>query len=175
MGLAGRKRKSISLFSRLSLVLPFSLSSSILPFSLSSAVLPFSLSSPAQSATPVGRWKTIDDKTGVAKSIVSIAEVNGELQGKVEQVFAPPAPKADPRCERCSGERKDKPIVGMTIMWGLKKSGDEFTGGQVLDPETGKTYRCKLRVIDNGGKLELRGFIGFSLIGRTQTWVRERS
>jgi len=145
-----------------------------LPWGIAAACL-VAASARVQPTTPVGRWKTIDDKSGVAKSIVRIADVNGELQGKVEQVFSPPAPKAEPLCEKCSGERKNKPIVGMTIMWGLKKNGDEFTGGQVLDPESGKTYRCKLRVIDNGAKLELRGFIGFSLLGRTQTWIRESS
>ena len=129
----------------------------------------------AQESSPVGRWRTIDDKTGQAKSIVEIYVANGEYHGKVEKVFSPPAPKPDPLCEMCQGDRKNKPILGMTIMWGLKQNGGEYSGGQVLDPDNGKTYRCKLKVTDAGKKLELRGFIGFALIGRTQTWLREAS
>lgn len=129
----------------------------------------------AQNLSPVGRWRTIDDNTHQAKSIVRITEVNGEFRGTVEEVFAPPAPNTHPICKECRGDLKDKPVVGMTILWGLKKDGDQYTGGQVLDPENGKVYRGKLRVVDGGQKLELRGFIGFSLLGRTQTWTREPS
>ena len=127
----------------------------------------------AQASSPVGRWKTVDDKTGQVKSIVAIEDVNGEVRGRVDKIFAPPAPNANPLCDKCPDDRRNKPLLGMTIMWGLKKDGDEYTGGRVLDPENGKTYKCKLRVIEGGKKLELRGYIGISLIGRTQTWIRE--
>lgn len=130
-------------------------------------------SAAAQEPTAAGRWRTVDDKTGQAKSIVVIENVDGEFRGRIEKIFAPPAPKADPLCEKCPGERKDKRVVGMTIMWGLKRSGLDYTGGHVFDPEGKKTYKCKLRIIDGGRKLEVRGFIGFSLLGRTQTWIRE--
>ena len=127
----------------------------------------------AQDLSPAGRWRTIDDKTGVAKSIVIITLVNGEVQGTIERVFVPPAKEDNPICEPCPGQFKSKPVIGMQIMWGLKKSGDEYVGGHVLDPEKGKTYRCKIRVVEDGRKLEVRGFIGFSLLGRTQIWLRE--
>ncbi|MES2355489.1 MAG: DUF2147 domain-containing protein [Pseudomonadota bacterium] len=127
----------------------------------------------AQEASPIGAWKTIDDKTGKTKSVVQITEENGELQGKVEKVFSPPAESENPICNKCEGERKDKPVVGMVIMWGLKKDGQEYTGGHIVDPAEGKTYKCKLKLSDDGKQLELRGFIGISLLGRTQTWVRE--
>ncbi len=127
----------------------------------------------AQDLSPEGRWRTIDDKTGVAKSIVAIQVVNGEVQGTVERVFVPPAKEEAPMCDPCPGEFSHKPVIGMRIMWGLKKQGDEWVDGRVFDPDVGKTYRCKIRVVDAGRKLEVRGFVGFSLLGRTQTWLRE--
>jgi uncharacterized protein (DUF2147 family) len=129
----------------------------------------------APNLSPVGSWRTIDDKTGQAKSIVRIVEAKGEVQASVESVFSPPAVSAAPICDKCSGDLKNKPIVGMTIMWGMKKDGGEFSGGRVLDPDEGKVYRCTIKVIEGGNKLEVRGYIGFSLFGRTQTWVREPS
>ncbi|SEV87612.1 DUF2147 domain-containing protein [Luteibacter sp. 329MFSha] len=125
----------------------------------------------ADSTTPVGKWKTIDDKTHEVKSIVEITENGGLLEGKVLQVL-----KSDhgphPKCTECSGERKDKPIEGMTIMWGLKKDGDEWSGGQILDPAKGKIYKVTIKLEDGGKKLDVHGYIGFSLIGRSQEWVR---
>ncbi len=127
----------------------------------------------AQTSSPVGRWKTFDEKSGQAKSIIEIAEVKGELQGKVERVFSPPAPSANPLCEVCQGDRKGKPIVGMQVLWGVKKDGNEYSDGRILDAETGKEYRCRLKLIEGGKKLEVRGFVGFAFAGRTQTWTRE--
>ncbi|MEF9942731.1 MAG: DUF2147 domain-containing protein, partial [Burkholderiaceae bacterium] len=77
-------------------------------------------------------------------------------------------------CDQCSGARKDQPVIGMTILWGLKNEGDEWTGGEILDPKNGKTYKAKAKLVDGGKKLEVRGFLGISLFGRTQTWVREQ-
>jgi uncharacterized protein (DUF2147 family) len=126
-----------------------------------------------QAPSPVGLWKTLSDKQGEAESLIRIIEVNGELQGKVEKIFSPPAPSANPLCEECKGELKNKPIVGMTIMKGLRRVGDVYTGGEILDPDEGDTYKCSVRLIDNGAKLEVRGYIGISLFGRTQMWVRQ--
>ncbi len=124
----------------------------------------------APEATPVGKWKTIDDATGKEKSIVAITEEGGQLYGHVQQLLDP---EAKTTCEKCEGELKDKPIVGMRILWGLKKEGSGWSGGKILDPKNGKTYKCSLSVKDGGKKLDVRGFIGISLLGRTQTWVRE--
>jgi uncharacterized protein (DUF2147 family) len=130
------------------------------------------VSASAADASPIGLWSTIDDETGKVKSLVRISEVNAELQGKVEKVFSPPAKDPNPMCDECDGERKGKPVIGMTIMWGLKKSGDaEWSGGQIIDPANGKTYRCKVTVIDEGKKLQMRGYV--AVFYRTQTWVRE--
>lgn len=123
--------------------------------------------------SPLGRWRTIDDKTGKERSIISVREVNGEFIGVVEQIF--PFPDDDPqhRCTECAGERKNQSVVGMTIMWGLKPKGGEWSGGEILDPKNGKIYRCKMALAENGAKLNVRGYIGVALIGRTQTWLRE--
>jgi len=126
----------------------------------------------AQSSTPVGAWKTVNER-GEPEGLVRIVEVAGELRGTVEKVYSPPAPEPDPVCNACSGERKDKPVIGMQILSGLRWDGAEYSGGEILDPNNGRSYRCLLRVIDDGRKLEVRGYIGISLLGRTQVWLRD--
>jgi uncharacterized protein (DUF2147 family) len=121
-------------------------------------------------AFPVGRWKTVDDKTGKVKSIVDISEQNGSLSGTIEQLFDPPVPH--PTCYLCNGAKKDLPLVGLHVLWGFHEDGDSWTGGQVLDPETGKIYRASLAVEDGGKQLRLHGYIGIPLFGRTEHWVR---
>lgn len=121
--------------------------------------------------TPVGRWKTIDDKTGKPKAIVVIYEENGRLFGRVEATLDPNAKKI---CDLCKDERKNQPIVGMVILRGLTAHGDEYSGGDILDPDNGSVYRCKIRLQNGGNELSVRGFIGFSLLGRSQRWTRER-
>lgn len=128
----------------------------------------------ADPVSPAGLWKTVDDKTKLPRSLVRISEVNGVYEGKIEQLLnRQPDDDPDGICRACPGDRKDKPLVGMTILSGLKKDGDVYTGGEILDPKNGKSYRCKMEVIEGGKKLNVRGFIGVSLIGRTQTWLRE--
>ena len=125
----------------------------------------------AAEMTPVGTWKTIDDETKKVKSIVEISEVNGEIVGKVKEVLQSDK-GPNPLCDQCEGERKNQPVTGMTIIWGMKKDGDVWDGGTILDPKNGNTYGCKLTPIENGEKLQVRGFKGFSLLGRTQIWER---
>lgn len=126
----------------------------------------------AEFTTPVGTWKNIDDKTGQAKALIQITESGGKLEGKIIKVL-----KSDdgpnPVCKECDGERKNKPVEGMTIMWGLSKDGDEWNGGQILDPKNGKIYKAKMSLDDGGRKLNVRGYIGFSLMGRSQVWLRQ--
>jgi len=126
----------------------------------------------AATSSPVGTWKTIDDKTHQPKSLVQITEQNGVLEGKVIKVLATDD-GPNPLCKSCDGDRKDKPIEGMTILWGLKQDGDEWNGGQILDPKNGKIYKVKLSLDATGKKLDVHGYIGFSLIGRSQTWERQ--
>ncbi|MCM0045125.1 MAG: DUF2147 domain-containing protein [Burkholderiaceae bacterium] len=123
--------------------------------------------------SPVGVWRTIDDKTGKEKSLVRISEVNGELRGTIEKLFREPGEEPNPNCDKCPGEKKNKPVIGMTILTGLKRDGQEYAGGEILDPANGKTYKCKMWTTDGGKRLNVRGFIGVSVLGRTQVWVRE--
>ncbi|MGA3132274.1 MAG: DUF2147 domain-containing protein [Terracidiphilus sp.] len=122
-------------------------------------------------SSPVGRWKTIDDHTGKPKSIVEIREQNGTLTGTIETLLNPPTPH--PTCNLCSGAKKDQPFLGLEILWGFHLDGGQWSGGQVLDPETGKVYSATITLQDGGNKLRLRGYIGISLLGRTQYWLRE--
>ena len=128
----------------------------------------------AQATSPVGAWKTIDDKTGKPKALVRITEEGGVLTGKIEKLYRAPSEEQNPTCSKCSDTRKDQPIVGMTILSGLKKDGNDYSGGEILDPAAGKTYKSKATLIDNGSKLEVRGYIGAPMFGRTQTWQREQ-
>ena len=105
--------------------------------------------------------------------MVHIVEVNGEYIGTVVAVFSPPAPDARPLCELCLGELKDKPIVGMIILRGVRQSGDGYSAGRILDPDEGEVYRCRIAPLDGGRKLEVRGYVGIPLFGRSQTWVRK--
>lgn len=117
----------------------------------------------------VGKWTTIDDKTGVEKSIVEIYEKDGKYFGKVLKILNPA--KADGRCDNCPGADKGRPIQGMVIIRDMKKDGNELSGGKIMDPESGKEYKCHIK-LNGSNKLDVRGFVGISLMGRTQTWVR---
>jgi uncharacterized protein (DUF2147 family) len=135
--------------------------------------------SATDAGTPVGTWKQVDDVTGKPTSILQITESNGELQAKVLQVMnATPEDIArdgnPPKCTQCDGARKDQPIIGMTIMWGVTRDYDVWDGGKILDPKNGKTYKVKLTLKDGGQKLDVRGYIGFALLGRSQIWERQQ-
>jgi uncharacterized protein (DUF2147 family) len=123
-------------------------------------------------ATPVGLWRTIDDETKAEKSLVRITESGGALSGKVEKLADPT--KQDSVCAECTDERKGQKVLGMTILRGAKPDADKarWEGGEILDPANGKVYKLILKPIEGGKKLEVRGFIGMALLGRTQTWVR---
>jgi uncharacterized protein (DUF2147 family) len=127
----------------------------------------------AESSSPVGEWKTFDDKTGKPRAIVRIYEQDGKLFGKIERSMMP---GADSRfCAVCTDDRKDQPMLGLVIIRNMKRTDDGYAGGDILDPDTGSVYRCKFHVEENGAKLVVRGFIGISLLGRTQTWERQAS
>ena len=122
--------------------------------------------------SPVGLWKTIDDDTKQEKSLVRIADNGGVLSGRIEKLLDPAA-KPGVVCDKCTDERKDKPIVGMTILRNLKQSAEDkewWDGGDITDPNNGKVYKAKLRPIEGGKKLQMRGYIG--PFYRTQTWIR---
>ncbi|MDN4055877.1 DUF2147 domain-containing protein [Massilia sp. YIM B02763] len=123
--------------------------------------------------SPAGLWKSIDDASGKPSALIRITENGGVLQGKIEKLFRTPEEDQNPKCVLCTDARKDQPIVGMTILEGLKKDGDEYNGGQILDPKNGKVYKSKLTVRDGGKKLEVRGYIGMPMLGRSQMWLRQ--
>ena len=123
----------------------------------------------AQSHSVIGKWKTIDDKTGKAKSVVEIYERSGKIYGKIVDIID--AEKRKSLCTACSGEEKNKPVMGLVIIKSLKKDGKEYNDGKILDPTTGKLYKCFL-ALEGHDKLKVRGYIGVSLFGRTQIWNR---
>ncbi|MEL6556764.1 MAG: DUF2147 domain-containing protein [Bacteroidota bacterium] len=127
----------------------------------------FSLSFFASAQSIVGSWKTIDDNTGKPRSIVEIYEKDGDYYGKIVKLFRAPDEDQNPMCEECKGKLKGKPIIGMEIITGMEKDGDVFNDGEILDPENGKTYDCKLWIED--GNLKVRGYLLFFY--RTQTWL----
>ncbi|HEU5295253.1 MAG TPA: DUF2147 domain-containing protein [Burkholderiaceae bacterium] len=130
--------------------------------------------SAAAQNTPVGLWKTIDDETKKEKSLVRITESGGVFSGKIEKLLDPDS-KPDAKCDKCTDERKDQPILGLSIIRNVKVNADDaglWDGGEILDPNNGKTYKVRLKPADGGKKLEVRGYIGAPLLGRTQTWLR---
>jgi len=122
-------------------------------------------------ATPVGLWKTIADDGKTEKSLVRIAESGGVVNGRVEKILD--SAKAASLCQECSDERKGQPVTGMTIIRSAKKGDDGvWAGGDILDPNNGKVYKVHLKPVDGGKKLEVRGYLGTPMLGRTQTWIR---
>lgn len=133
--------------------------------SLSLVALPFS----ALAASPVGNWQTVDED-GQKKAVVRITQdPNGDLRGVITKLIQKPGAI----CEKCPGDKKGKPIEGMSIIWSLKSEGDnKWSEGAILDPQSGSTYNLKAELKEGGKKFELRGFRGVSLLGRTQVWTR---
>lgn len=151
---------SISLFvSRVSILLIFAISLLIVQLSVAAA------------SSPVGLWQSIDDKTNKPRSLIRISQHDGKLSAVIEKGLLA-TDTADAVCDQCTDERKGQKIIGMTIVKGLMKDGDQYDGGTILDPENGKTYQCKMKLNATGDELEVRGYIGISLIGRSQIWKR---
>lgn len=127
------------------------------------------LSTTMNAQSILGKWKTIDDATGEAKSVVEVFSKSGKIYAKVVEILDPT--KKNNLCNSCSGEDRNKPILGLTIIKGLTKDGAEYNSGEILDPKNGKLYKCTLS-LESKDKLKVRGYIGFSLLGRTQYWFR---
>lgn len=123
----------------------------------------------SQSQTVFGKWKTIDDNTGEAKSIIEIYENSGKVYGKIVDILDPT--KRNFNCIKCTDSNKNKPLIGLVIIKDLKKDGLEYNGGKITDPESGKIYKSYIKLLGKD-KLEVRGYIGISIIGRSQTWIR---
>jgi uncharacterized protein (DUF2147 family) len=124
--------------------------------------------------TPVGLWKTVDDKTGQPNSLVRIVESQGVLSGRIEKLLRKPGEDQNPLCNDCGGDLRGAPLRGMPIIAGMKKEDEKpvWSGGTLLDPKTGKTYKSTMELIDGGKKLYVRGYIGIPLFGHSQVWER---
>ena len=131
-------------------------------------LLTLSLTTHGQSI--IGQWETFDDETKEKKSVVEIYKTNNLYFAKIVESFVS---EKNAVCETCKGKSKNKPIIGLIIVENLKKDGEEFNGGTIMDPENGKTYKCYLELL-NTNKLKVRGYLGFSLLGRTQYWIRKK-
>jgi len=126
----------------------------------------------ADAAALLGRWHLIDDETGTERGVIDLTEANGTVQGRLVSGVA--CAGESPLCVKCEGERKNQPIVGMVILWGLKPDGADWDGGKILDPVKGQIYNAKATLSDDGRALKVRGYVGISLFGRTQVWLRDR-
>jgi uncharacterized protein (DUF2147 family) len=125
-------------------------------------------------ASPAGLWKTIDDNSKKERSLIRISESGGVFSGKIEKQLDANA-KPDAVCDQCTDDRKNQPILGLTLIRNVKQNADDkglWDGGDVVDPDNGKIYKVRLKPIDDGKKLEVRGYIGMPVLGRTQTWIR---
>jgi uncharacterized protein (DUF2147 family) len=133
------------------------------------------LVTPETLASPVGYWKTIDDKTRKPRSIIKIWEQGGELRGRVERLIREPNEEADPVCTECKGEKRNQKMLGLEFLWGFRRQDAGWSDGWVLDPEEGNTYHATLEVVEGGKKLKLFGYIRILVkIGRSATWERIR-
>ncbi len=134
------------------------------------AIVSFSADAQSSQSNIVGQWKSIDDKTGKAKSIIEITEKNGIYTGRIIQLLNPS--ESNPVCTKCKDGRKDQAIEGMIIIENVSQKKTSWGGGTILDPKNGKTYKVKFTLVDEGKTLKVRGYIGLPTLGRTQTWER---
>jgi uncharacterized protein (DUF2147 family) len=130
-------------------------------------------SRPGVAPAPVGVWKTIDDKTRTERAQIRLRETDGVITGVIEALLAPDADR-NAVCDKCSDDRAGQPMIGLEVVRGVRRadSGAVWEGGTILDAAEGKVYRVRMTPIDGGNKLEVRGFVGTPLLGRTQTWIR---
>ncbi|MDI9571018.1 MAG: DUF2147 domain-containing protein [Pseudomonadota bacterium] len=140
--------------------------------SMVAVILCCSVSLALAAGSPVGKWKTIDDETKKEKSIVEVYEAGGKIHGRIIQLLQEKDGGKSKLCTKCPGSDQNKPMLGLVFLKDLKADGDEYTGGTILDPNNGKVYKCKLEVVEGGDKMKVRGFLGVSLLGRTQIWHR---
>ncbi|WP_299048714.1 DUF2147 domain-containing protein [uncultured Polaribacter sp.] len=124
------------------------------------------------SQTIFGKWLSTNDDTGEIDSVIEMYEKDGKAYAKVIEIKDPNRQTAI--CEKCEGTNKNKPILGLEILTGLEKDDDEWSGGEILDPRNGNVYKCYIKLV-KPNKLKLRGFIGFSLLGKTKYWTRAKS
>ncbi|TCP24324.1 uncharacterized protein DUF2147 [Tenacibaculum skagerrakense] len=121
--------------------------------------------------TIFGKWENRDEETGKVDSVIEVFEKDGKAYAKIVEITD--QNRQDAVCDKCIGKNKDQKILGMNILTGLQKDGEEWSGGKILDPKNGKKYKCYIQLVD-ADKLKIRGYIGFSLLGRTAYWFRKK-
>ena len=126
----------------------------------------------AAELSAVGLWEQVDEKSGKAESWFRITERNGVYEGTIVKIFPKPGEDPNPTCDKCEGADRGKPFVGLTLIKGMRRQGDTYEDGTITDPRDGTVYRATMRVSPDGRKLDVRGYIGISLFGRTQIWTR---
>lgn len=127
------------------------------------------ISSQLNGQSILGEWETYDDVTNDKKAIIEIYKESEVYSAKIVRTFSD---DENSICEICTGNKKNKPIIGLVIIEDIKKNGNEYNGGKILDPESGETYKCYLELV-NDNKLKVRGYLGISIFGRTQYWLRK--
>lgn len=126
-------------------------------------------------SSPAGVWRVMGDDGLEAEALVRITERDGVFEGRIVHLVPRPGIAPDARCELCPGNRRGAPVLGMTILSGVRRVSDEYRGGTILDPESGDEYRCVLRLSPDGRRLTVRGYVGIAMFGRSQVWQREGS
>jgi uncharacterized protein (DUF2147 family) len=122
--------------------------------------------------TAVGLWEQVDEKTGKPESWFKITERNGVYQGNIVKIFFKPGEDENWVCDKCEGDEQGKPVLGLALIKAMQRNGNSYENGTIMDPRDGQVYRALMRLIEDGQKLEVRGYLGISLFGRTQTWNR---
>jgi uncharacterized protein (DUF2147 family) len=123
-------------------------------------------------SSAVGLWEQVDEKTGKPESWFKITERNGVYQGTIVKIFFKPGEDENFVCDKCEGDERGKPVLGLALIKGMQRSGNSYENGTIMDPRDGKVYRALMRLTEDGRKLEVRGYLGISLFGRSQTWNR---
>lgn len=141
-------------------------------FCLTIALFVHPISLFADSVSLVGLWRQFDDETAKPSSLIRIREHGGQYEGSIETIFPLAGEPTAPQCWKCSGWRKNKPLVGLLILTGMRGSELQYKGGEILDPVEGQVYRCEMKLAEDGMHVHVRGYIGVSLFGRTQLWER---
>jgi uncharacterized protein (DUF2147 family) len=132
------------------------------------------VAAPSGEPSAVGLWEQVDENTGKAESWFRITEQNGVYQGKIVKIF--PKPGDDPNekwlCTKCEGDERNAPVLGLSLIKGMQRKGMSYENGTIMDPRDGQVYRALMKLSPDGKQLEVRGFLGFALLGRSQMWNR---
>jgi uncharacterized protein (DUF2147 family) len=126
----------------------------------------------AAEPTAVGLWEQVDDKTGKPESWFKITERNGIYTGNLVKIFFKPGEDENWVCDRCEGAERGAPVLGVALIKGMRRNGSSYENGTIMDPRDGSVYRALMQLSPDGQKLEVRGYLGISLFGRSQVWNR---